>query len=142
MKKTLLALGLVFGCFSVHAQISIPDSYYINRAKKQLEAEEARKIRKLIVIGTVDGKLSYVIRDGKRQTYGCKDDGKIRGMYWKTYVSPAFLPPLLPQPEQNDRLEHMFALLLDELCRDRWILLSVSGNSESAVYVFEKMEKK
>ena len=148
MKKLLLALCLLLGSLSAFAQISIPDSYYINRAKKQLEAEEAKKERKIIVIGTCDGCLSYVIRDGKRQSFVRKVEPKAEPHRWwcaqpSDYIGPLRLPEpqpvMAPEPKRD---ENDFARLLEELSRQRWMIISVSGNSDSAVYVHEKMEKR
>lgn len=145
MKKTLLALGLLFVCFGVRAQFSTPDSYYINRAKKQLEAEEAGKVRRLVVVGTVEGRLAYVIRDGKRTTYSRTEEKKPVCFYLYSGSGENFLSPLRPvekkDTERSLPREDDFALLLEELCRERWMIVSLTGNSDSAVYVFEKTEK-
>lgn len=145
MKKTLLAFGLLFVCFGARAQFSIPDSYYINRAKKQLEAEEAGKVRRLTVVGTVEGRLSYVIRDGKRTTYSHAEEKKPVSFYLYPGFGENFSAPLRPvekkDAERPSSREDDFALLLEELCRERWMIVSLTGNSDSAVYVFEKMEK-
>lgn len=148
MKKLLLALCFLLGSLSAFAQISIPDSYYINRAKKQLEAEEAKKERKIIVIGTRDGCLSYVIRDGRRQSFARKAEPKAEPYRWWCAQTSDYIGPLrLPEPQpvttpEPKRDENDFALLLEELSRQRWIIISVSGNSDSSVYVLEKLEKR
>ncbi len=138
----LLAVGI---CCSANAQISVPDSYYIERAKKQLQAEEAKKERKIIVIGVEDGMLSYVIRDGERKAYRKEKDeqDEQRNFYEVWRHRPPILYPL-PQPRKKESPEEQndFAILLRDLTQEGWIIISVTGNADSALYTLERFEKR
>lgn len=138
----LLAVGI---CFSAHAQISVPDSYYIERAKKQLQAEEAKKERKIIVIGVEDGMLSYVIRDGERKAYRKEKDeqDEQRNFYevWK-HRPPILYPVVPPRKKESPEEQNNFAILLRDLTQEGWIIISVAGNADSALYTLERFEKR
>lgn len=147
MKNFFMVLLAVVFCVPVYAQISVPDSYYIERAKKQLQAEEAKKERKIIVIGVEDGMLSYVIRDGERKGYRKEKDKENEQLNFyelRHYTNvKAGYSPLLPfrkKEENND--QNNFAILLRDLTQEGWIIISVTGNAESALYTLERFEKR
>ena len=57
-------------CFAfAQAQISLPESYYVNKAKAQLKAASDKKGREAVVVAVKDGCLYYVIRDGVKTDY-------------------------------------------------------------------------
>ena len=145
MKNFFMVLLVVGVCCSAHAQMSVPDSYYIERAKKQLQAEEAKKERKIIVIGVEDGMLSYVIRDGERKTYRKEDyeRDKQPDFYevWR-YRAPMLYPVVHSRKKESTEEQNNFAILLRDLTQEGWIIISVTGNADSALYTLERFEKR
>ena len=147
MKNFFMALLAVVFCSSLHAQISVPDSYYIERAKKQLQAEEAKKERKIIVIGVEDGMLSYVIRDGERKVYRKEKDKeneqwKLYGLWCYADEKSAYSPLLPLRKKEESGEQNNFAILLRDLTQEGWIIISVTGNADSALYTLERFEKR
>ena len=69
MKRVIILFALLLSATVGFAQISIPSSYYVNKAKRALEEEEASKITQVVIIGTQNGILSYVVQDGVRVNY-------------------------------------------------------------------------
>ena len=50
----------------------------------------------------------------------------------------------LPQPRKKESPEEQndFAILLRDLTQEGWIIISVAGNADSALYTLERFEKR
>lgn len=129
-KKMLMCCVLLIGFFSSQAQISLPESYYVNKAKAQLKAASAKKGREAVVVAVKDGYLHYVIRDGIKTDYFTEK----RPQYvvcipfrYELFVEP-------PRKNPND-----FAEMLQALYKEKFYLLElISTPSGLEIYFFEK----
>ena len=139
MKRIILLMSTLFALQNLTAQISIPESYYVNRAKAKILAEEQDKKTEIVVIGTQNGVLSYLIQNGIRKDFAPKPqppkqpfDGQIP---YRITEPPA---PAELTPEELGR----FAVVLQKLLNDKWELMTAFGTPSGEVYVLSRKVSK
>lgn len=121
---------LLLGLLSAQAQISLPESYYVNKAKAQLKADSDKKGREAVVVAVKDGYLHYVIRNGVKINYF-----KEERLACVVRIPFRYDPPVEP-PRRNP---NDFAELLQALYKEKYYLAKlVSAASGLEIYFFEK----
>ena len=89
MRKLLILAVLMTGCYwTANAQATLPSSYYVTKAKKQIEAEEKSKYEDLVFVYTERGALTMLIRDGKVEHYPLKKVVEKPAVWVVPYYSP------------------------------------------------------
>lgn len=130
MKKMLMSCVLMM-CFAfAQAQISLPESYYVNKAKAQLKAASDKKGREAVVVAVKDGCLHYVIRDGVKTDYFKVERNEIQ----------VRIPYRLEPPQETKRRNpNDFAELLQVLYKEKFYLLAMQCTPAGVeIYFFEK----
>lgn len=129
--KMLLSCVLLLAVFvSAQAQITLPESYYVNKAKAQLKAASDKKGRDAVVVAVKDGCLHYVIRNGIKTNYFFE-----RRQAYVARIPFRYDPPVEPpRGNPND-----FAELLQALYKEKYYLAKLIGSSSGLeIYFFEK----
>ena len=144
--KRIIVLVVLMGicCNTVGAQISLPESYYVNRAKAALKAEEDARDWEFAVVGTTKGELSYVVMNGERKVYEPKTQQVKPQMYWNWsfYSSVCVAKDYHLGKEENVNVEtETFASLLQTMGKEKWALFNCFGSDEGEVYVFTRKAK-
>lgn len=144
MKRVIILSALLLSATVGFAQISIPSSYYVNKAKRALEEEEAAKITQVVIIGTQNGILSYVVQDGVRVNYAPQAAPEEEKPVVDNLPVPYRLPDftLKPVKEVPPPDEGLFANMLQKMLDDRWELVSAFGTKDGEVYVLTRKIKK
>ena len=129
-KKMLLFCVLLIVFVSSQAQISLPESYYVNKAKAQLKAASDKKGREPVVVAVKDGCLYYVIRDGAKTDYVVE-----RKEQYIVYAPYRYEQSIsLLRKNRND-----FAELLQSLYKDKFYLTNIAATQTGLeMYFFEK----
>ncbi len=99
-----------------------------------------------ILVGTRNGVLSYIIRNGKREVfkhlepilYKKPDSSQIGDIHCQQQTlyersDPDVVNTILPTPDEND-----FAVLYRQLLRTGWRIVAKTGNNYELVYYFQK----
>lgn len=131
-------LFCICAVFSAHAQYSLGDQYYIERAKRELKKGLKDEILTVLaevdasalVIGTKDGVLSYVIADGFRKVFNVEPEEECP-LYWR----PPYLPP---RPAAGAKNKNDFAELLQALYKEKWRVKQLGVTEDKEVYFLEK----
>ncbi len=126
----LSSLFLLLVWAPVRAQFSLPESYYLNKAKAQLKAAADKKGREAVVVAVKDGCLHYIIRKGIKTDYF--RDGRYS---YVVRIPFCYEPPF----EASRRNPNDFAELLQALYKEKYYLAKlVSAASGLEIYFFEK----
>lgn len=138
MKKLLMLAVLMTGChLAAGAQATLPSSYYVSKAKQQLQSEEAAKFEDLVVIYTRNGALTAVVRDGDVVTYPENNGNKVNftvPYYWKTEKSDSVAM------WRKQILQ--FAKLQEELEAERFEIYNSFASKDGEVFVYRRRVKK
>ena len=134
MKTKIWAIVLTVLTFAIWFPENAEAQFSMRRSRVTTTAKP--KTKQVIIAGTKDGVLSYLIRDGKRQSFVQKEKIWNPWCYFVKDTLDVRIPLYKSEEETVD--ENSFAKLLQELSSDGWILEMCSKDETGEVYVFEK----
>ena len=140
MKRLLILAVLMTGCYwTANAQATLPSSYFVTKAKKQIEAEEKLKYEDLVFVYTENGALTMVIRDGKVEHYPLKKAIEKQIELVVPYYSPIKKEDLVEVWRKNVLL---FAELQEKLEAEKFEIYNSFASKDGEVFVYRRRIKK
>ncbi len=140
MKTKFLAVVLTMSVLAVWEPQPLKAQFTMRRSFSSAPAPKP-KVKQVVIVGTSKGILSYVIHDGKRQSFETE-----KNFYWPLYFKGrdsvrVSVPPYWQSKAENTaepQNENAFAELLQELYQDGWKMEKAFGAESGEVYIFEK----
>lgn len=140
MKRLLILAVLMTGCYwTANAQATLPSSYFVTKAKKQIEAEEKLKYEDLVFVYTENGALTMVIRDGKVEHYPLKKAIEKQVELVVPYYSPIKKEDPVEVWRKNVLL---FAELQEKLEAEKFEIYNSFASKDGEVFVYRRRIKK
>ena len=136
MKTKIWAVMLTMLTFAIWFPENAEAQFTMRRSRVTTPVKP--KTKQIIIAGTKDGVLSYLIRDGKRQSFVTE---KVSWRQWPLFFQDTVdvkIPLYKPEERTEKPDENAFAELLQELYADGWLLESCLKDENGEIYIFEK----